>query len=451
MNTTNNTRGFNSNFGAIMAAVGSAVGLGNIWRFPYAAGENGGGAFVLVYILFVFSIGVVVLLSEMIIGRRSQANAVGAFSALRPKRRGWRAVGALGVLSAVMIYAFYSVISGWTLNYVVFSATGKMSGKSPDEITALFDAFKSDSVLPLVYQFIFMAITAMVVLGGVKKGIEKTSKILMPVLFLLVVALAVRSVTLPGADKGIEFLFKPDFSKLGISGLLDALGQALFSLSIGMGAMITYGSYIRKQDSLFKTGMSVVISDTVIAVLSGVAVFPAVFAFGMEPAGGPGLVFDVLPNVFNSMPMGNVFSILFFILLAIAALTSMISLLEDVVAWAVEERHWKRTTATVCISFFIFLIGIACSLSFGLMKDVTIAGLTIFDFLDRLTANYFLPIGALATVVFLGWFCKRSDVYDESSNGGSLKVTFFRIFYFILKYIAPIALLIIILTSIIPK
>lgn len=448
MESTNNNRGFSSNLGAILAATGGAIGLGNIWRFPYTVGVNGGGAFIIMYIIFVFLLGVPILMSEIVIGRRSQQNVMGAFKVLAPKHKAWLGVGVLSIVAALVIYAFYSVVAGWTLNYIVLSGSGQLSGKSPAEISQLFADFTHGFFWPLVCQFVFLGLTAGIVILGVQKGIEKYTKILMPILLLLMILMCIRSLTLDGARQGIDFLFKPDFSKINGNSVLDALGQALFSLSIGMGAVCTYGSYIRKQDNLFTTSLWIAGADTFIAILAGVAIFPAVFAFGLSPAAGPSLVYEVLPNVFNSMPGGMVFAVGFFMLLSIAALTSTISLLEVLVLWAVEELHWSRRKAAIILSLVVFTIGVFCTLSFGPLSHVTIFGLTIFDLCDKLTATYMMPIVALLFTLFIGWYLPKVDVYDELSNSGQLKARYFKIYYFIVKYIAPLALIIILLTGI---
>ena len=446
----NNTRGFTSNIGAILAAAGGAVGLGNIWRFPYMLGQNGGGAFLLVYVFFVILIGVPLMMTEFIIGRRSQSNVVGAYKKLSPDHKGWMLLGVFGIVAAFLIYAFYSVVAGWTLNYIVLSCGGKLSGKEPEVITQLFQSFTQDSFWPLLYQGLFLILTGSVIVMGVQKGIEKVSKILMPVLFLLLVLMCVRSLTLgAGAKEGLYFLFHPDFSKLNGSCILAALGQSFFSMSIGMGAMVTYGSYIRKEDKLFNTSLWIAGCDSLVAILAGIVIFPAVFAFGMNPASGPELVYIVLPNVFNSMPAGTLFAIIFFVLLGIAALTSTISLLEILVAFAVEELHWKRSTASLVSTLLVFVIGAFCNLSFGPLKEATIFGRTIFDLFDLVTASYLMPIGALLMTLFLGWFFPKVEVKDELSNSGTLKVKAFELYYFILRFVAPIALLIIIVSGII--
>ena len=448
MTTQDNNRGFTSNIGAILAAAGGAVGLGNIWRYPYMLGQNGGGAFLLVNLLFVLMIGIPLMMTEFVIGRRTQSNVVGAYKKLE-RKKGWATIGYFSILGAVLIYAFYSVVAGWTLNYIVMACTNRLSGLTPNEVANAFASFTADSFWPLLYQFCFLILTALVISFGVQKGIEKISKILMPVLFFLLLLMVVRSLTLPGAKEGLQFLFKPDFSKLTGAGVLGALGQSFFSLSLGMGAMVTYGSYIRKEDSLFKTSLWISVCDLLVAILAGVVIFPAVFSFGMDPAGGPQLVYVVLPNVFNSMPMGGLFAAVFFLLLGIAALTSTISLQEIIVAFNVEELHWSRRKSSIISMISIFVIGIFCTLSFGPIKHWTLFDRTIFDLFDLVTASYLMPIGALATTIFLGWFYPKVEVKDEITNGGALKGKLFELYYFILRFVAPIALIVILVSGII--
>ncbi|MDD6184387.1 MAG: sodium-dependent transporter [Bacteroidales bacterium] len=444
----NETRGFTSNIGAILAAAGGAVGLGNIWRYPYMLGQNGGGAFLIVNMFFVLMIGIPLMMTEFVIGRRTQSNVVGAYKKLE-RKKGWATIGYFSILGAVLIYAFYSVVAGWTLNYIVMACTNQLSGLTPNEVADAFASFTSHSFWPVLFQLAFLALTALVISFGVQKGIEKISKILMPVLFFLLLLMVFRSLTLPGAKEGLQFLFKPDFSKLTGAGVLGALGQSFFSLSLGMGAMVTYGSYIRKEDSLFKTSLWISVCDLLVAILAGVVIFPAVFSFGMDPAAGPQLVYVVLPNVFNSMPMGGLFAAVFFLLLGIAALTSTISLQEIIVAFSVEELHWSRRKSSVISMISIFVIGIFCTLSFGPIKHWTLFDRTIFDLFDLITASYLMPIGALATTIFLGWFYPKVEVKDEITNGGALKGRLFELYYFILRFVAPIALIVILVSGII--
>jgi NSS family neurotransmitter:Na+ symporter len=441
-------RGFSSSLGAIMAAAGGAVGLGNIWRYPYMLGENGGGAFLLANMFFVLAFGIPLIMSEFVIGRRSQSNVVGAYRKLGGKK-GWTIIGYFSLISALLIYAFYSVVSGWTLNYIVLACTNKLSGLSPEQVTETFTTFTTGTFWPIFYQLLFLIITALVITFGVQKGIEKVSKVLMPLLFLLLLFMCIRSLTLPATKQGLHFIFHPDFSKLTMDGVLDALGQSFFSLSIGVGAMVTYGSYTRKGDSIFKTSTWIAVCDLLVAVAAGVVIFPAVFSFGMDPASGPELVYVVLPNVFNSMPMGGLFAVIFFVLLSIAALTSTISLQEILVAYTVEERQWNRRKSSIISMLVIFAVGIFCTLSFGPLSNFKIFGFTIFDLFDHVTASYLLPIGTLAMTIFLGWFYPKAEVKDEITNGGTLKGKLFELYYFILRYAAPIAMVVIIVSGIV--
>lgn len=442
---------FTSNLGAIMAAVGSAVGLGNIWRFPYTCGKYGGGAFLIVYICFVFLIGSVLMMSEFIIGRRAQHTPVKAFHALRPDKKGWGLIGLLGIVTSFFILAQYLVLSGWTTGYVWESLSGTLAalGTSAAPISDYFTQFSTSAWKPALFLVVFSVLVLVVILGGVQKGIENVSKILMPVLVVLILVLCVRSLTLPGAYRGVEYLFSPDFSKLTGEGILAALGQALFSLSVGMGVMLVYGSYVPVNDNIFKTAMWITVCDTLIAILAGLAIFPAVFSCGLDPAGGPGLVFCVLPNVFNSMGnAGVIFSTIFFLLLMVAALTSAISLLEALTATIGEHTGMKRAAGAFCFFLLTTLLGVVFSLSLGPLSHIKIANLTLFDFVDRLNSIYLPPLCALGTIIFLGWVMPESDVRDEFSNHGVLQVRFYGLFRFIARYVAPIALLVVLVSGI---
>lgn len=441
--------GFSSSFGAIMAAVGSAVGLGNIWRFPYIMGKYGGGAFLLVYLAFVFLIGMVLMMTEFVIGRRSGHTPVKAFAYCRPDKKAWCYLGYLCIFTCLTIISQYVVLSGWTTHYIVDSATGKLASLGAGDMGAYFDAFVSHPWLPVLFLVIFTVITSAIILGGVQKGIEAVSKVLMPILLVLVLVLCVRSITLPDASVGLKYLFNPDFRNLTGEGILAALGQALFSLSVGMGAMIVYGSYIPANDNIFKTSMLITASDTLIAVLAGVAIFPAVFSFGQEPTAGPGLVFQVLPVVFNSMGgLGTIFAVMFFLLLALAALTSAISLVETLVAWLCETTNFKRTTSTVWVTVVILAIGTLCAMAYGPLNGFTILKDNLFDFVDKLNSIYLPPLCAIGTVLFVGWVMKKEDIIDELSNHGTLKTGYFKFYYFLVRFVAPIALLIVLFTGI---
>lgn len=437
----NNTNrdSFGSKFGVIAATAGSAIGLGNIWRFPYVAGENGGAAFLIIYLGFVLMIGIPVMLSEFFIGRSSQKNVFGAFRRLAPGRP-WYLIGLMGVGAAFMILAFYTVVAGWTLEYIYQSLINGFAGKSAVQLNDMYNSFIGSTWRPLVWFFVFMGFTSAIIMAGVHKGIEKYTKILMPLLLILLIALVVRSVTLPGAGKGLDFLFKPDFSKISPSTILMALGQSFFSLSIGMGTLITYGSYIQKNDNLGYTAFSVAMADTFIAILAGIAIFPAVFAFNIAPGSGEGLVFITLPNIFNQMPGGYFFSLIFFILLTVAALTSTISVLEVIVAFFVEELKLKRKIATLFAAGSVSVIGVFCVLSFSSMAEMKIFGLTIFQLLDFSSANIFLPAGGFFIVLFVAWFINRKIVRNELTNEGELKGRYIPFYLFVIKFIAPFAI-----------
>lgn len=453
--------GFSSKIGLIAAAAGSAIGLGNIWKFPYITGENGGSAFIIVYLICIAIIGLPLMLAEFVIGRRAQKNAVGAFKKLAEGSK-WHLIGWMGVLAAFCILAFYGVVAGWTMAYIGKAIMNSFVSQTPAEIGATFDAFISNTWQPIIYQLIFMVLTCWIVLAGIKGGIEKYSKILMPILLGILLVLCIRSITLPGASKGLAFLFKPDFSNMKPQAILIALGHAFFSLSLGMGTMVTYGSYIGKKQNLGEAALHVSIADTLIALLAGVAIFPAVFAFNIEPSAGPGLVFITIPNVFQQMPGGYIFSIMFFILLAVAALTSSISILEVIVAFSVEELKIDRKKSAIFSAIAVAIIGIPCSLSFsvlsgaklpnfGLFNITGFADKNYFDILDHLSANYLLPLGGLLIVIFVGWFMGLDKIKSELSNNGELKINYLPVFINICKFVAPVAITIVFIYNLFPK
>lgn len=425
---------FSNKFGVIAAAAGSAIGLGNIWRFPYLAGENGGGAFLMLYLLFILAIGVPVMLSELLIGRKAQLNIFGAFRKLAPGSY-WPLVGMMGVGAAFMILSFYAVVAGWTLEYTFYAIGNEFAGESPEGIKAIFDELKAASWRPVVFMLLFMALSAFIVRSGVQKGIERYTKVLMPLLLVILLGLIFRSLSLDGAMAGVDFLFRPDFSKIDANTVLEALGQAFFSLSLGMGVMATYGSYIKKKESLGKTAISVSLTDTLIAVLAGLAIFPAVFSFGLEPGEGPGLVFITLPGIFNQMAGGYYFAIFFFVLLVIAALTSSISLLEVVVAYFVEELKMKRSTATWLAAGIMSALGVVCALNDA-----------VFSFFDRTSSNILLPLGGLLIVLFVGWFLGKQVVRDELEADGRVAF-YFRLFVPVIRVLAPIAIALVFLNG----
>ena len=438
--------GFGSKLGIIAAAAGSAVGLGNIYRFPCELGENGGGAFLLVYLLIVLCLGVPVMLSEFVIGRRTQKNPIGAFRMLRPKSA-WPFLGFMGVVCAFIIMAFYSTVAGWTLEYTVKAVSNQFQGKSIETMEQEFAAFHNVGWKNVLWQAVFIFLTGFVVFKGVNNGIEKYSKILIPMLVVILLVLAIRSVTLPGGSEGLSFLFKPDFSKITGSVLISALGQAFFSLSMGMGVLITYGSYINKGDNMTTTALSVTLSDTLVAVLAAVVIFPAAFSFGIQPTAGMGLIFNTLPMIFNQMTGGYVFCIIFFVLLAVAALTSTISLLEVIVAYLVEEVHLTRRLATVVSAVACLAIGVFASLSLKEGSVFSIGGKPFFDCLDFVSSNILLPLGALFIVIFVGWIFGKSKFFEEITNEGQLKLSVKGVIFFIIRFIAPLAIAVIFISG----
>lgn len=457
---------WSSKVGFIMAAAGSAVGLGNIWRFPYMTGMNGGAAFVVVYLLFVFLLGFPIMLNEFIVGRRTQRNPVGALENLAPSTS-WKLVGGLGVLTGFGILAFYSVIASWTLGYIVKSIEwGWFNPIEIDKIEVVFNEFIHSPGEIIIYLIIFMLLTMAVVYGGVKNGIERWNKILMPILVGVLILMIIRAITLPGALAGISFYLKPDFSKINDRILIAALSQAFFSLSLGMGAMVTYGSYLSKKDNMINSALIVCSFDTLVAFLAGMAIFPAIFALGMAPTQGPHLVFVVLPIIFLKMPAGAIVGPLFFILLTIAALTSTVSLMEVVTAYFIDEKGWKRHYAVIMIGVCCTVFSILAACSMGILPQVThlpLIQMSFFDVLDKTFSTYSLTIGALLLAIFVGWRWGLKPAIEEAQNGNknfrekvilsifSQEITFAKIWSVLLKYVTPIAIFILILDSLKPS
>ena len=422
--------------GFIMAATGSAVGLGNIWKFPYVAGENGGGAFLIIYLAIIFTIGLSVMLCEFVIGRAAERNPVGAYAVL--KGGPWKVIGFLGVAAGFIILSFYSVVAGWAIAYIFKTTGGLLATSDPAALGSIFSKFSSDPGQPLLYHAIFMALTVLVIIGGVNGGIERTCRILLPLLFLILVALAIRSVTLPGAMAGVEFYLAPDFSKVTAATVNGALSQAFFSLSLGMGAMITYASYLSREINLTRATLMVTLCDTLVALIAGLVILPAVFAFSFDPSAGPGLVFITLPAVFAKMPFGILFAILFFVLLTIAALTSAVSLLEVVVAYFVDERGMKRRKAAIVLGLIIYLLGIPSSLSLGVWSDFTIAGKGFLDLMDYIGSNILLPLGGISVSLFVGWVILPRALAEATADGAH-PFPLAPVWVFICRYVAPIA------------
>lgn len=430
---------FGSKIGVILATVGCAVGLGSIWRFPYMVGENGGGAFLLVFLLCTAFLGLPIMITEFFIGRHSRSNAAGAFKKLAPGTQ-WKWIGYNGVLAAFLILSFYSVVSGWTLEYIWQALSGSLDGKTTEEFTTDFRNFSSGVVRPIVWTVVFVGLTHFIIASGVEKGIERASKVMMPALFFILIALCIRSVTLPGMEEGLAFFLEPDFSKITSSVVLSAMGQTFFSMSIGMGCLITYSSYFGKDTNLQATAFQVIVLNTLVAVLAGIMVFPAVFSFGIEPTAGPELVFITLPNIFQQLPLGSLWSLVFFVLLALAALTSTISLHEVATAYIHEEYHLTRNQAAWITSIGVCILGAIASLSFGVLKEYTIGGLIIFDALDYLTAKIMMPLGGMFICIFVGTRIEKRILKEELTNHGTIPFYFFQTYAFVVKYIAPIAI-----------
>ncbi|MGL4997938.1 MAG: sodium-dependent transporter, partial [Cetobacterium sp.] len=407
----------------------SAIGLGNLWKFPYLAGKNGGGAFVVVYLGLIVILGFSLMLGEMVIGRRGKSDAFGAYNNIK---KGWGFIGMLGILCCFIVYSYYVVIAGWIVKYIGMFIRG---GLTEDPVLT-FGNFIASGTSPILYSFIVVVVTAAIVLKGVSGGIEKASKIMMPILFVFMIVIVIRSVTLPNAIEGIKYFLKPDFSLITPAVIIAALGQVFFSLSLGMGAMITYGSYLPKDSNLIKSALYIPILDTVIALLAGLAILPAVFSFGLEPTAGPGLIFITLPRVFAAMPFGNVFGIMFFLLVLFAALTSTISLLEVVVSFVVDQLKLDRKKATILVSIIIAAIAIPNSHSFGPMADFKVFfGLNFFDFLGYLTDNILLPVGGLMLCLFVGYVWDKEDLKNELTNDGDIAFPLFSAWMIGIKYL----------------
>ena len=435
--------------GALLAMAGSAIGLGNLWRFPYLLGENGGAAFIIVYLICVCFICLPIFVSEFVIGRRSQKNAFAAFRDLSGGSA-WRLVGLMTVIVPLIVASYYCVIGGWAFEYLFKSCTFSFTGDaSQAAMSTMFSDFVSSPVAPVVCQTLFLLATVLIVVVGIKDGIEKFSKVMMPMLFVIIIAIAVYSLTLPGSGAGVKYLFTPDFSKIDGNAIASALGQAFFSLSLGFGTIMTYASYVdKKEDILFQSSSSA-IADTVFALIAGVAIMPAVFAFGIDPQSGPGLVFETLPCVFGQMPGGALIAILFFVALIVAALTSSISMIEVGVAYLIEEKKLSRFASCAILFVICWIVGMFCALSFGPLAEVKLAGRSIFDFFDNLTSNILMTLGSLLTVLFVGWRLKKTDIYEEFTNGGTLSrnVKIFGVLWFLIRYVCPVAILVIFISG----
>ncbi len=443
---------FGGRVAVILAMAGSAIGLGNIWRFPYMVGEHGGAAFVFVYILATILISLPVFLAEVMVGRRSHTNARDAFARLSRQHPFWKAAGYLTILIPTLIASYYSVIGGWSVEYFIKSCGMTFVKTPPEEVSGLFAPFVSSAWTPVVMHLVFLTACVGVVAGGVKSGIEKFSKVSLPVLFVLIIFILGYSVALPGAGAGVRYLLHPDWSELTPRTFAYAMGQSFFSLSLGMGAIITYGSYVNKRENILVTSSGTAVSDLLFAILAGFAIMPAVFAAGIEPGAGPGLIFQTVPYVFAKMGadlpvLSGAVSIIFFLAIIVAAMTSLISLVEVGVSFLMERKGLSRGRACLVVFAICGTLGTLCSLSFGPLANATVAGMSIFDLLDWVCSNILLLVMALLVVIFVGWILPKRVVRDEFTNGGTVNGRFFPVLYFLIKWVAPIAVVVIFCTN----
>lgn len=441
-NKENNRAQFATRLGVIATTVGSAVGLGNIWRFPYEAGTHGGGAFMICYLCFVIALGIPVICAEFAIGRTTRSNIFGAFRSLRPAGR-WHWIGYIGITASLMILSFYSVVAGWTLEYFFQSVSGGLECETQEEFHRQFNSFSTGNVRPIMWTLIFLLFNYIIVSRGVKKGIEKMSNIMMPALFIILLIFCINSLTMAGAKEGLAFLFSPDFSKITPSVLIGALGQAFFSLSLGLGTMMTYGSYFSKDTRIVRSASITAGLDTLVAILSGIIIFPAVFTFGISPEQGPTLVFEVLPSIFHQLPGGAVWSALFFFLLFLASLTSTISMSEVSIAFFTEEKKMGRKKATILNTAIAMVFGTLCAMSFGWLDGLSFFGLfdiNLFTFFDFTSSNVLLPLGGMLISFFAGWVLERKILRGALTNEGKVSVVSFNLIVFCLKFIAPIGI-----------
>ena len=445
---------FGSRTGVILALAGSAIGLGNLWRFPYVVGQNGGAAFIVIYIAAMVFVSLPVFIAEVIIGRRSHRNAFQAMGVLSGGKLFWRRAGFLAVLIPTLIVSYYSVIGGWSAAFLVRACTDSFALSDPEYASSLFGMLSTNTWMPLVMHVLFLGISCTVVAFGVKSGIEKFSKFAIPVLFVMIVVVAVFSMTLPGAKEGVDYLLRPDFSRLSARSFAYALGQSFFSLSLGMGIVITYGSYVSKKESILFSSAWTSVFDLLFAILAGLAIMPAVFAAGIEPGAGPGLIFQSIPYVFARMgaeipALSVVMTIVFFLAVVIAAMTSCISLVEVGVAWLIERFGLRRWTSALILFLVTGAFGAVCSLSFGPLSNVKILGDNIFGATDNICSNILLMVMAFLAVIFVGFVMKKDDVRDEFTNSGKLLSSgrIFGVFYFLIKWVAPIAVILIFVTN----
>lgn len=437
---------WSSRLAFILAATGSAVGLGNIWKFPYITGENGGGAFVIVYLICIAMIGIPIMMAEIMLGRRGRQNPINTMETLATEEghsHHWRFLGIAGVLAGFLILSYYSVIAGWALSYIFYAGSGAFAGQDSKGIASLFNGLVSSPLKLMTWHTIFMVMTMFVVARGVQGGLEKAVRFLMPSLFVLLLIMVGYAMTTGHFGAGLKFLFAPDFSKLSTEGILTAMGHAFFTLSLGMGAIMVYGSYLSSDSSITQTAILVSIADTVVALLAGMAIFPIVFAHNLEPGSGPGLIFQTLPIAFGNMEGGTIFGVLFFVLLVFAAWSSSISLIEPAVAWLVENKSVTRLKAALISGVITWFVGIGTVLSFNNWADLKVMGRTFFDWLDYLTSNIMLPLGGLFVAIFAAWLMSQQSSRDELAMGDNYKI-----WHILVKYVTPICVIIVFLHSI---
>jgi len=442
-------KGFRSSFGVLVALAGSAVGLGNMWRFPYLMGTDGGAAFIIIYLLSIIFVCLPIMMAESLVGRRGRSNPASAFMNLDGGNRKWKVVGAFMVIGPFLIISFYNVVGGWTLDYLYRSFELSFSGNmSEEQCGALFDETMTSTWRPLFFMTLFIVLSAMIIRAGVQKGIERCSKVMMPVLFGIMVFMAIYSATLQGAGAGFEFMFKPDFSSVTGKTVLDAMGQSFFSLSMGCGTILIYSSYMSRKEDLAKMSILTAISDTGFAIISGIAMIPAVFAFGFSPSEGPGLAFVILPAIFSSMSFGGIVAIGFFISLFLAAITSSISMVEVVASCIREEFHISRRKSVTITTLCLLVSGTLCSLSCGPMSGFKVFGMNIFDLFNFTSSNFLMTLGGLTMVLFVGWRMKKEDVFDEYSGGGIHNhPALFKMLYFLTRYVAPVAIIVVMIVG----
>ena len=437
--------GFATRMGAIAATVGSAVGLGNIWRFPYQAGENGGGAYILVYLICVLLLGIPIMMSEFVIGRSTHKSMKGAVEELTPGSP-FKLFAYIGVLGGLLICGYYCVVCGWVIEYLWSSASGNLLGHTPEEYSSIFSTFVSSPWRCVMWTLLFLILNFLVLNRGVEKGIERIASFMMPLLFLLLIVFCVNSLLLPDSDDGMSFLFEVDFDDLGWKGVVDAMGQAFMSLSLGVTCLITYSSYFKDDSNLMKDAVTISGLDTLVAILAGIVIFPAVFSFGLEPNAGPKLIFEILPTIFQQMPGGTIWATLFFLLLFFASITSTISLREIPITFMIDEYKISRGKAIAITAVLMTIIAVLSALSFSTLSDVKLLGRNLFDFLDFVGPNFFMLLGGLVTAIYVGWVLKKDVIHEQLTNGGMHRSRFVQPYIiFSLRYIAPVAIVIIFL------